>query len=265
MVVMVNQTIEMLRHNLIAPFKFVRSKTSHVFSFTYRKAAECLGQVLQLVRAATLPPVEQAGMVAAINYSIQSRLSFDTCWLENITEKIVLETTGNRITPLVLNPGRVLLTNERLYFQPYNNVEPEPVTKIRLSAIESLHCRRYLLRPQGLELEYKTGAGHTLHHIYLSFNKPGDRDRVYEAMRAQTDLTTGGKDTDQETENITHKWQHGVISNYDYLLYLNSQADRSFNDLTQYPVFPWVVADYTSSVLDLDSAATYRDLTKPMG
>ena len=64
-----------------------------------------------------MPPVEQAGMVAAINYSIQSRLSFDTCLLENIGERIVVETVGNRITPLVLNPGRVLLTNERLYFQ----------------------------------------------------------------------------------------------------------------------------------------------------
>ena len=74
-------------------------------------------QVQQLRRAASLPPVEQAGMVAAINYSIQSRLSFDTCWLENIGERIVVETVGNKITPLVLNPGRVLLTNERLYFQ----------------------------------------------------------------------------------------------------------------------------------------------------
>ena len=26
-------------------------------------------------------------------------------------------------------------------------------------------------------------------------------------------------------------------------------ADRSINDLTQYPVFPWVVADYTSDTL----------------
>ena len=49
--------------------------------------------------------------------SPQARLSFDTCWLENIGERIVLETVGNRVTPLVINPGRVLLTNERLYFQ----------------------------------------------------------------------------------------------------------------------------------------------------
>ena len=29
-------------------------------------------------------------------------------------------------------------------------------------------------------------------------------------------------------------------------MYLNREANRSFNDLSQYPVFPWVIADYTS-------------------
>ena len=46
---------------------------------------------------------------------------------------------------------------------------------------------------------------------------------------------------------------------------LNTLAGRSFNDLNQYPVFPWVLADYTSSSLDLNQASTYRDLSKPVG
>jgi hypothetical protein len=33
----------------------------------------------------------------------------------------------------------------------------------------------------------------------------------------------------------------------------------------QYPVFPWIIADYTSEVLDLNDPKTYRDLSKPMG
>lgn len=37
-----------------------------------------------------------------------------------------------------------------------------------------------------------------------------------------------------------------------YLMYLNSLADRTFNDLTQYPVFPWILSDYTSSYLGTD-------------
>lgn len=34
-------------------------------------------------------------------------------------------------------------------------------------------------------------------------------------------------------------------------MYLNSLADRTFNDLTQYPVFPWILADYTSESLGM--------------
>ena len=46
---------------------------------------------------------------------------------------------------------------------------------------------------------------------------------------------------------------------------LNTLAGRTFNDLNQYPVFPWVLADYTSPSLDLHAAASYRDLYKPVG
>ena len=30
-----------------------------------------------------------------------------------------------------------------------------------------------------------------------------------------------------------------------------SQASRTFSDLNQYPVFPWVISDYTSDVLGM--------------
>ena len=51
---------------------------------------------------------------------------------------------------------------------------------------------------------------------------------------------------------MTLKWQNQEIDNYKYLMYLNTMADRSVNDLTQYPVFPWVVQDYKSQTLDLN-------------
>ena len=64
---------------------------------------------------------------------------------------------------------------------------------------------------------------------------------------------------------MTLQWQNGLISNLEYLLYLNSAADRSFNDLTQYPIMPWIIADYKSADLDLSNPSTFRDLSKPMG
>ena len=39
--------------------------------------------------------------------------------------------------------------------------------------------------------------------------------------------------------NVTKLWQSGSMTNFDYLMHLNVMAGRSFQDLTQYPVFPW--------------------------
>jgi hypothetical protein len=61
------------------------------------------------------------------------------------------------------------------------------------------------------------------------------------------------------------RWAKGEISNFHYLMLINTMAGRTFNDLTQYPVFPWILADYTSDELDLDNPKTFRDLSKPMG
>ncbi|KAK9463814.1 uncharacterized protein V1516DRAFT_668782 [Lipomyces oligophaga] len=64
---------------------------------------------------------------------------------------------------------------------------------------------------------------------------------------------------------VTRRWVRGEISNFYYLMLINTMAGRTYNDLTQYPVFPWVIADYTSEELDLSNPATFRDLSKPMG
>ncbi|KAK5112769.1 hypothetical protein LTR62_003867 [Meristemomyces frigidus] len=67
------------------------------------------------------------------------------------------------------------------------------------------------------------------------------------------------------TYTATKKWSRGEMSNFQYLMLINTMAGRTFNDLTQYPVFPWVLADYTSEELDLTNPKTFRDLSKPMG
>uniref|UniRef100_A0A915E734 BEACH domain-containing protein n=1 Tax=Ditylenchus dipsaci TaxID=166011 RepID=A0A915E734_9BILA len=49
-------------------------------------------------------------------------------------------------------------------------------------------------------------------------------------------------------------------------MYLNTLAGRSYNDLSQYPVFPWILKDYDSDQLDLTNPTkTFRDLSRPMG
>jgi len=66
-------------------------------------------------------------------------------------------------------------------------------------------------------------------------------------------------------EEWTKRWINREMSTFEYLIHLNTAAGRTYNDLTQYPVFPWVLADYTSCTLDLTDPNVYRDLSKPIG
>ena len=49
--------------------------------------------------------------------------------------------------------------------------------------------------------------------------------------------------------SVTAKWSEGLMSNFDYLMHLNTAAGRSYSDWSCYPVFPWVLADYHSESL----------------
>jgi hypothetical protein len=49
-------------------------------------------------------------------------------------------------------------------------------------------------------------------------------------------------------QTIVQRWQNGEMSNFDYLMYLNTMAGRTYNDLSQYPIFPWILKDYDSDV-----------------
>ena len=65
--------------------------------------------------------------------------------------------------------------------------------------------------------------------------------------------------------NMTQKWQRREISNFEYLMFLNTIGGRTYNDLNQYPIFPWVLTNYEDAEIDLGSANNYRDLSRPIG
>ena len=143
---------------------------------------------------------------------------------------------------------------------------PEAIVPMRwaLGELTEIHARRYLLRSTALELFF----GFT--SIFISFASQKDRERFLNALLLQRpprlekffDLSPS---TVLQRSWATLLWQRGEMSNFEYLMRLNSYAGRSYNDITQYPVFPWVLKDYTSSSLDLDDPGIYRDLSLPMG
>jgi hypothetical protein len=68
---------------------------------------------------------------------------------------------------------------------------------------------------QGLEIYCKNNSQVT--HLYLSFKLEAERDALYHGLLNQSAVHL--ENTEQEM--MTLQWQNGVLSNYDYLLYLN--------------------------------------------
>lgn len=248
--------IELLEKNIVAPYQF-RKPANFLFLLNYANVMNCLPQVCQLHRASSLPAAEQADMIATIVHSRQSRDVFDPRWMD-LYEKVVLESHADKVTPLVVNPGRIVLSTSKLYFQPYNKMGEYPV-KINLSSIKQIVKRRFLLRQIGLEIYCNDNS--PTPHTYFSFRNQIARDELYDNLLKQPEL----KLNEIQQDIITLQWQNGIISNYDYLLYVNSLGDRTFNDLTQYPVFPWIISNYNGDKLDLNDPINYRDLSKPVG
>ncbi|KAG3026053.1 hypothetical protein PC121_g4789 [Phytophthora cactorum] len=185
---------------------------------------------------------------------------FDPSLLIDFREKLLMETgcVANRIEPLLTFPGCLMLTTLRLYFQPssLNNVF-DPVLNWEYTNIDQVYKRRCLLQQIGLEIYLQNGDS-----FFFSFRSRTERDDFYALMVGQPELQHCRR---KDLQFMMRKWQRRELSNFEYLKFLNNASGRTRNDLTQYPVFPWILCDYTSSELNLGDPKVYRDLSKPIG
>nr|XP_002717388.2 lysosomal-trafficking regulator isoform X3 [Oryctolagus cuniculus] len=122
--------------------------------------------------------------------------------------------------------------------------------------IKEVHKRWWQLRDNAVEIFLTNGRT-----LLLAFDNTKIRDDVYH------NILTNNLPNLLEYGNInalTNLWYAGQITNFEYLTHLNKHAGRSFNDLMQYPVFPFILADYVNETLDLNDPAIYRNLSKPI-
>ncbi|XP_025069268.1 protein FAN isoform X6 [Alligator sinensis] len=255
-----NQVHLIKERNIIAPYKTERGKNEYFFQLDVAgKVEDVIQTLLQLYRASHLDELgDQAAMITAILQSRLARTSFDKNRFQSISETLHMECEAEMVTPLVTNPGHVCVTDANLYFQPLNGY-PKPVVQITLYNVRRIYKRRHGLMPVGLEVFCTEND--LCSDIYLKFYNPQDRDELYFYIATYLENHIA----EHTAESYMLQWQRGHISNYQYLLHLNNLADRSCNDLSQYPVFPWIIADYSSSELDLTKPETFRDLSKPIG
>ena len=65
-----------------------------------------------------------------------------------------------------------------------------------------------------------------------------------------------------KASGVANKWINREISNFDYLMVLNTISGRSYNYLGQYPTIPLILNYHKSPMIDLINPATFRDFNK---
>ncbi|KAL3023955.1 hypothetical protein AAZX31_04G093500 [Glycine max] len=146
-----------------------------------------------------------------------------------------------------------------------------------VAKIKAVHWTRYLLRYTAIEIFFSDSVA----PVFLNFASQKDAKDIGNLIvttRNEYSFPKGsGKDksgsisfvdrrvAQEMAETARESWRRRDITNFEYLMILNTLAGRSYNDLTQYPVFPWVLADHSSEVLDFNKSSTFRDLSKPVG
>uniref|UniRef100_A0A8C2I5E9 LPS responsive beige-like anchor protein n=1 Tax=Cyprinus carpio TaxID=7962 RepID=A0A8C2I5E9_CYPCA len=171
--------------------------------------------------------------------------------LENLAGPVNLSTSAQLVAPAVVVKGTLSITALELYFEvdeedpSFKNIDPKILAyteglhgKWQFTEIRAVFSRRYLLQNTALE--------------------------VFMANRSKRISLASPKQL-YKASNVTQRWQRREISNFEYLMFLNTISGRTFNDLNQYPVFPWVITNYDCEDLDLTLPSNFRDLSKPIG
>ena len=141
-----------------------------------------------------------------------------------------------------------------LRFSPYCSDSQGKVC-VTPHAIVSIRKRQYILEQNACEIYYQHGDG--VQSVFLVF---GDAEAAKAMIACVAHMATS-QPCDLETAQ--RLWRANKMSNFEYLLYLNDCAGRSFKNIYRYPIFPWVLSDYSSKILDLKNPQIYRDFTKP--
>ena len=104
---------------------------------------------------------------------------FNPGWLED-EESVVAEAVASAVSPLAAQPGRAVLTQHRIYFQPFNLQSGAPIQAYPLGRVVAAARRTYQLEDLGLELFFSSR-----HSLYLAFRAAADRDVFQRLMHQQ--------------------------------------------------------------------------------
>ncbi|KAK8802067.1 hypothetical protein WA158_006462 [Blastocystis sp. Blastoise] len=131
----------------------------------------------------------------------------------------------------------------------------------------NIYTHKHKYTYQALELFYKYKGIYSSIVMYFPYNNKDDYyNYIYEMLREKSLSPSPNEPIVKYINriNLDNYWKNGYISTFAYLLMINRIAGRSFFDISQYPVFPWLCQQYEGDKIDLTCSIIYRDLSLPI-
>ena len=202
---------------------------------------------------------EEEEMVAQLIYSVRYR-EFTSMLGDSEDfdpEEFLLHHKATRVLPEGRQLGAFVLTQSSLHFYPLVNAKPSEQIHMGFKGVQfALRCD-YLQESVALQI-------HTYASVWpfvLVYESEEKRENIYSYLQNRVKF----HNPEEDLPRMTDLWSQGHLSNFQYLTLLNHLSGRSVLDLSQYPVFPWILRNYHGEDIDLSDIRNYRDLSRPVG
>lgn len=145
---------------------------------------------------------------------------------------------ATRIIPMKFQHGLFCINNKGVceFLSVTNNFKKKSL-KFHLNDIRALVKYRYLMQYKSINIILFSRKRSKI----IDFENESEFQNVYDYLKDNSPKL------DKSYTDIryhTNMWVDGLMSNYDYIMHLNTMSCRSFVDLSQYPIMPWVIINY---------------------
>ena len=153
---------------------------------------------------------------------------------------------------LIIKNSNIKITNPKDFhlFSSSQYIELNKLIILPYINIKEILTRRFLYMYQACEIFTVDNKSYYLNFFErtkLIENFYNDIKKIYPNI--QNKIIENVKEV-FEFKHFIDDWNNNIIDNYFFLNMLNKYSSRSYNDLQQYPVFPWLFMRYDKELLE---------------
>ena len=202
--------------------------------------------------------------------------------ISDVKIPIIFDESKTRSCELITNQGsiycKILLINdyiiiknddkeeisdpkEKNLFSSDKYVKINKLVIIPFSHIKEIVTRRFLYMYQACEIFTYNNKSYYINFfndkiLYEFFYS---ELRNYTKKKYEINIIENTKD-EFKSRQYLQQWVKGEISTFYFLNMLNKYSSRSYNDIQQYPIFPWIFTHYNKELLLLAKNKSYSNL-----